>query len=125
MGYAFFLFLCSLLIPALMIVLGRWMHHNPPKTINSFCGYRTSMSMKNMDTWIFAHELCGRLWWKTGWLTLIPSIAVLLLFLRSSEDTLTIVSLILNALQLVALFPPIIITEKALKRTFDRHGNRR
>lgn len=125
MGYAVFLFLCNLLIPALMIILGRWMHKNPPKKINSLCGYRTSMSMKNMDTWNFAHELCGRLWWKTGWLILIPSIAVQLPFLRMDEDTLAIVTLILNTLQVIALFPPIVITEKALKRTFDKNGHRK
>ena len=31
-----------------------------PKEINSVFGYRTSMSMKNKDTWEFAHKYCGK-----------------------------------------------------------------
>lgn len=125
MAYAIFLFFCNLLIPVLMILLGQWMRKYPPKKINGVCGYRTSLSMKNMDTWNFAHELCGKLWWKTGWLILFPSIIVQLPFLRMDEDTLAIVTLVLSTLQIIALFPPIVITEKALNHTFDRHGNRK
>jgi len=124
MGYAIFLFLCNVLIPLLMIVCGLWMWKHPPQKINGICGYRTTMSMKNMNTWQFAHELCGRLWWKTGWLLLFPSILVQLPFLRTGEDALAIVTLILSTLQCLAFIPTISITEKALRRTFDRNGNR-
>lgn len=125
MGYAVFLFLCNILIPALMIILGRWLRSNPPKQINSTFGYRTSMSMKNMDTWNFAHELCGKLWWKIGWLMLVPSIVVQLPFLRTGGDALAILTLILCTLQCLAFIPPIVITEKALNRTFDSSGSRK
>ena len=36
----------------------------PPKEINGIIGYRTTMSRKNMDTWKFAHDYCGKLWLK-------------------------------------------------------------
>ena len=125
MGYIVFLILCNLLVPALMIGCGWWMWKKPPKTINGFAGYRTSMSMKNADTWNFAQELSGRLMWKTGWIILLPSILVQLPFLRMGEDALAIFACVLSLLQCFAFIPPIAITEKALKRRFDSNGNRK
>lgn len=66
MWFWWFLFCCDLLVPVTMIVSGRIMWKHPPKNINGLMGYRTSRSMKNMDTWLFAHDYCGRLWWKIG-----------------------------------------------------------
>ena len=37
-----------------------------PDSINPVFGYRTTMSMKNRDTWEFAHQYCGKLWWILG-----------------------------------------------------------
>lgn len=51
----------DLLIPVVMIVAGRMMWKHPPKNINEVIGYRTGHSMKNMDTWKFAHNYCGKL----------------------------------------------------------------
>lgn len=42
----------------------------PPKKINSFYGYRTAMSMKNRETWEFAHKHCGKLWSAWGCIAL-------------------------------------------------------
>lgn len=55
------LFICNLLIPVVVIVTGRIMWKHYPKNINGLVGYRTTRSMKNMDTWRFANEYCGRL----------------------------------------------------------------
>ena len=66
-GYLMYvLFLCNLLIPVVVIVTGRIMWKHYPKNINGLVGYRTTRSMKNMDTWRFANEYCGRLWYKMG-----------------------------------------------------------
>ena len=46
-----------------------WKHC--PKHINGMLGYRTTRSMKNMDTWKFAHDYCGKLWWKIGWVMIL------------------------------------------------------
>ena len=56
------LFICNLLIPVVVIVTGRIMWKHYPKNINGLVGYRTTLSMKNMDTWKFANEYCGRLY---------------------------------------------------------------
>ena len=83
----FLMLLFNLLIPAVMIIAGRIMHKHCPKDINWIYGYRTARSMKNMDTWTFAHEYCGKLWWKIGWWMLVPSVLVMIPFWNSSEET--------------------------------------
>ena len=56
-----FMFISDLLIPAIMFIVGRMMCKHCPKRINSVIGYRTTRSMKNMDTWKFVHDYCCRL----------------------------------------------------------------
>ena len=51
MGFWIFMFMTTLLIPVMMIVFGLIFLKNPPKEINWAYGYRTSMSMKNQETW--------------------------------------------------------------------------
>ena len=92
-----------------------WKHS--PKKINSLIGYRTSRSMKNMDTWHFAHHYCGKLWWRIGWIILVP-------FYGASDDAIGIVGLILTFIQIAVLIGSIFPTEKALKRTFTEEGLR-
>ena len=70
------LFACDLLIPIIMILFGIITIKKAPKNINYIFGYRTTRSMKSEDTWQFAHELCGRLWWKIGLITLVLSAIV-------------------------------------------------
>lgn len=119
------LFLCNLIIPLIALISGLWMYKKPPKKINGFIGYRTKMSRKNKDTWAFAHNCCGKLWIKLGIAMLIICIAVQLPFAHSGEDVLTVLTLVLEMLQLAALVCSAIPVEKALKNTFDEHGFRR
>lgn len=50
----------TLFIPVLMVLCGYLMYKHTPKDINGLVGYRTAMSMKNQETWDFAHNYCGR-----------------------------------------------------------------
>jgi len=125
MWFWWFMFVCDLLIPVLMIVAGRMMWKHTPKSINGIVGYRTSRSMKNMDTWRFAHDYCGRLWWKAGWILLVPSVLVHLPFIHSSAEVIGTVGGILCVLQCIALVASIFPTERALKKTFTKEGVRR
>lgn len=125
MWFWWFMFVCNLLIPVLMIVVGYCMWKHCPGKINGVIGYRTKRSMKNMDTWKFAHEYCGKLWWKAGWGILIPSILVQLPFVHGSEDMVGTVGGILCTIQTVVLVVSIIPTEMALKRTFTESGEYR
>lgn len=119
------MFFFNLLIPLLMIVVGRMMYKHTPKSINGVYGYRTKMSMKNQDTWNFAHDYCGRLWYKGGCIMLIPTIIVQLPFIHSSEDTVGIMVAVLETVQVCVLIGSIFPTERALKRSFDNKGNRK
>ena len=56
----------DLLVPLIMIGIGLSFLKKPPKDINGAYGYRTPMSMKNQDTWDFAHRVCGRVWCIAG-----------------------------------------------------------
>ena len=125
MWFWWFMFAFDLLIPALMIIFGKMMWKHPPKTINGIIGYRTTRSMKNRDTWKYAHDYCGRLWWKIGWALFLPSVIIHFPFYNSSEDKIGFMGSILCAIQCVCLIIPIFFTEQALKRNFTNEGVRR
>ena len=118
MRFWLFMFFCNLIVPIVMISAGRMMWKHCPGKINHVYGYRTKRSMKNMDTWKFAHEYCGKLWWKIGWIMMIVSIVVQIPFIHSSEDVIGIVGAVLCSIQLVGLIGSIYPTEVALKKKF-------
>ncbi len=125
MFFWWFIFVCDLLIPILMIIAGNMMWKHAPKKINGIIGYRTDRSMKNIDTWKFAQDYCGRLWWKMGWIMLIPSVVIHFPFYHSSENIIGIVAVILCAIQCLILVLTIFPTERALKKAFTEDGIRR
>lgn len=120
-----FMFFCNLLVPVIQIVVGKMMWKSSPGKINKVYGYRTKRSMKNMDTWEFAHEHCGRVWWRVGWVTLIVSVLAQLPFMHSSEDVSGVVAGVISTLQVCILVLSIFPTERALKKTFYDDGTRR
>ena len=120
-----FMLLMDLLIPLTMIGFGKMFLNKAPQNINATFGYRTTMSMKNKDTWEFAHKFCGKLWFRCGLVLLPISIIPLIFVFNKSIDTIGNVGLIVSAIQLVPLVGSIIPTEIALKKTFDQNGYRR
>ena len=125
MGFWVFMLIMNLLIPIIMVIFGAVFRNSAPKEINLIYGYRTNMSMLNIDTWVFAHNHCGKVWYKVGWIILPISLIVMLLCMNMKEDTIGMVSIVLICVQLVVLVCSIIPTERALKRTFDDKGNRK
>lgn len=81
--------------------------------------------MKNDDTWKFAHNYCGKLWWIMGWIILGLSVVALIPFISSSYFTIGIVVIISVAVQCAFLVVSAIPTEIALKKTFHDDGTRR
>lgn len=125
MGFRIFMLVMVLLIPLMMIGFGRLFLKKAPGTINAVFGYRTSMSMKNKDTWEFAHKYCGRLWFYGG-LALVPLSVIPLLFVfHKGADVVGNVGAVIEIVQLVPLIGSIIPTEMALRKNFDRDGVRR
>ena len=66
MGFWIFMLAMDLILPLSMVFLGRYFVRHAPGNINMLFGYRTARSMKNQDTWQFAHRYFGKLWYKMG-----------------------------------------------------------
>lgn len=122
MGFWIFMLLMDIVIPLTMIRFGRLFLTKVPKNLNATFGYKTTMSMKNKDTWEFAHKFCGKLWFRWGLVLLPISILPLILVFNKSIDTIAYVGLIVSVVQIVLLIISIIPTEIALKKTFDQNG---
>lgn len=124
MAFWLFMLVCDLLTPGLMMLVGwiTWKH--PPKDINALYGYRTSRSMKNQETWRFAQEHCGRTWWYLGLTLAVPSVIPMLFVLYAREDTVSLTGVIVLMVQMAVLVASIIPTEIALRKNFDKDGNR-
>ena len=97
----------------------------PPREINGLYGYRTAMSMKNKDTWDFAHRYCGRIWVRWGAILLALTVIPMLCVIRAGVERVSVVALIIMGVQIAVLIASVFSTERALKRTFDKDGNRR
>ena len=119
------MFFMELFIPLAMIGFGRIFMRGGPKDINNTFGYRTKLSMKNKDTWEFAHRYCGKLWTFTGLVMLPVSEIPLMFVLKRDTDTVALVGLLVMFVQLVPMLVPILLTEAALKRTFDEKDERK
>lgn len=125
MGFWIFMLICNLLLPAMMLGFGWWFQSHVPKKINNVYGYRTTMSMKNMDTWKFAHTYCGKLWWNTGKIILPVSVIAMLLVLGKDTDIVGTAGGIICTVQCVILIISIFPVERALRKNFDKNGNRK
>lgn len=125
MFFWIYMSLSVLLIPAVMLVFGRMFAQNAPGKINMTFGYRTARSMKNRDTWEFAHKKIGTLWTKLGAVMLPLSVIAMFPARGRSEDFIGLWSCALLLLQMIPMIGSICFVEKALKETFDEDGNRR
>ena len=127
-GFWIVMLFWNLLIPLMMLVFGLLFCKKPPIEVNSLFGYRTTLSMKNKDTWDFAQRMMGRLWWRAGLALLVLTVGAMLacLFtLARDEDTVGTYSLVFLYIQMAVLLLSIWPVERALRRTFDADGNRR
>ena len=123
MWFWIFMFFSNMLVPLVMIGAGRMMWKQCPGRINRVYGYRTKRSMKNMDTWKFAHEYCGWLWMRFGAVMFALSLACMNHLARGKDiDTMGIWGGILVTIQCVLLVLTIPLTEKALRKNFDEYG---
>lgn len=122
MGFWLFMLVSALLIPAMMLVFGRLFRTRPPQEINNLYGYRTARSMRNADTWRFAHVYCGRLWVRCGAIAAaVTALAFALLFGRGVQ----MIGFFGGGLvwaQTLLLVATVLPVERKLKNTFDEYG---
>lgn len=123
MFYWWFMFISVMLIPAILFLFGKFFSKDVPMGINAFCGYRTKRSMKNENTWIFANKYWGKLAAKLAVLSAAITVRTMALVYNGDESAVTAVASIVAAIQVVLLIISVILTEKALKSTFDQEGN--
>lgn len=119
-----FMLLCVLMIPLTMIYFGRRFFKSPPKSINATFGYRSTMSMKNQETWKLAHRVCGRYWFICGLILLPLSVLPMLFVINRGTETIGMTGGIIVFVQIVPMLCVIIPTEHALRKNFDKNGNR-
>ena len=110
----------DLLVPLTMIYFGLRFEKNAPKEINATFGYRTTMSMKNQETWKFAHKYAGKLWKVCGWLVLLISVVVMFFALGKDIIVMSIIGGVVCAIQIVVMICTMIPTEIALKKTLTK-----
>ena len=127
MNFWIFMLVMNLLTPLVMIIYGRIFEKKPPKIARSkfAFGYRTVMSMRNEETWEYAHRLFGKLWFRLGIAVGLISISVLFFYIGKDEDTVGFAGLIICFVQMAVMLLPVIPTELALRRRFDKNGNRK
>lgn len=125
LGFWIFMLTMNLLVPLNMVFFGKLLMHNIPKEINVGFGYRTKMSMKNKDTWQFAHRHCGKLWVRIGLVMLPLTILVMVFLLGKDVDTIGWAGGALTIIQLLVMIVSIFPTQRAIKKTFDNDGNRK
>lgn len=126
MGFWSFMLVTVLLVPLTMLVFGAYFSRRAPREINALFGYRTARSMKNEDTWRFAHRHIGQLWLWLGGVLLPLTVALMLLFwflLPQTEGVVALYGLVIEGVQVVVLLLSILPTETALRRAFDENGD--
>lgn len=122
MGFWIYMLIMASLMPLTLLLLGIYFYKNAPQNINIVFGYRTAMSMKNMNTWKFAHRYCGRIWAVGGAVSLPLSTISMILVFGKSKNTIGYVGAANLFLPMILILISVILTEIALKKKFDGAG---
>ncbi|MDD3404558.1 MAG: SdpI family protein [Hespellia sp.] len=118
-----FLFVCSLLVPLSMILLGYKWKDKPPKDKNGVSGYRTTMSRLNDTTWKYAHKYWGKINLVLGIILIILTISIFILSRKYADFEKLITYLVFVQLGVMTL--TIIPTEILLNRRFTKQGTKK
>lgn len=118
-----FLFICSMLVPLSMVILGNKYKKSPPRDRNGMSGYRSTMSRINQDTWEFAHKYFGKILLISGIALVIISLVIMSAIKDRSDFETIVVYLVFMQIGVMALI--IIPTEIKLNKVFDKQGKRK
>lgn len=125
MGFRIFMLIVVLLIPLTMLLFGWLFFRRTPKEINNFFGYRTKRSMRNEETWKFANQYLGKVWYLCGLLSAPLSVIAMAIVFEKGTETMSTVGFIITMIQTIPLVGAMISTEIALKKNFDENGRRK
>lgn len=120
MGFYIYMFICALILPACMLVLGQIWKSAPPGKINWAYGYRTRRSMASKAAWDFAHGFIGALLRRIGLIALAASAAVMLVLGTITMEMIpvAVAGVVLVVLQFIPFIASAVLTERALKEKF-------
>ncbi|MFA6276170.1 MAG: SdpI family protein [Pedobacter sp.] len=110
----------TLIVGLIFFIVGLLFKMFPPKKINSIYGYRTSSSMRNLDTWTVANKYSAGLMIFEG--IGMTIIGILILMFSGIGTIGTGISVGFVILFVILL---IVLTEKHLNNLFDKDGNRK
>ena len=125
MGFWIFMLIMVLLIPLTMIFFGWLLFKKTPKEINYVYVYRTKRSMMNEETWRFANQYFGKVWYLCGLISAPLSVIAIAIVFGKGPGTVGTVGGIITMLQMLPLIGAIVPTESELKKNFDENGKRR
>lgn len=106
-------FIVLILTAVIFILSGFLTSKYPPKSINSFYGYRTSRSMKNQDIWDVAQKISSKKITKYGVIMALVSFLGLFDILSISIFNMFLAIGLIVILSILMIFE----TESALKKT--------
>lgn len=125
MGFRIFMLIVVLLIPLIMLLFGWLFFRRTPKKINYVFGYRTKRSMRNKETWKFANQYFGKVWYLCGLLSAPLSVIAMAIVFEKGTETMSTVGFIITMIQTIPFVGAMISTEIALKKNFDENGRRK
>ena len=109
-----------ILIGPLLLLISLIFFYFPPKKFNPIYGHRTSMSIKNQDTWNEANKRSSFMMLLVSALTCILQL-IGIVFNINTDSTILYASVFLVA----GLVIGGIVIEKQLRTIFDKDGNRK
>jgi uncharacterized membrane protein len=107
-------------IGMMLFIVGLLFIMFPPKNINSFYGYRTTNSRRNLDTWKVANSYSAILMAIEG--LILAVIGLLTTFFNDNKAIETALDIGLMFSSFIIL---VVATEKHLNKLFDEDGNRK
>ena len=123
MGCWLFMCLKVMLIPIGMILIGIFQQYLPPKKISFKCDLL--MLNRSQETWDFAQQYWGKLFLLLGKYLLIFSLLTIIFIYKRDQKTVEIVGGSWIIFQIILMYCSFILTEIALKKNFDKNGNRK
>ena len=111
------LILLSFILPVTLLIIGLIFYKFSPQKINSFSGYRTTRSMKNIETWNEANKHSSKLMIKFSFsILLLTTFGVFLA--DKSYKMIVAVILVSTIVSVIFILITIILTEKHLINMF-------
>lgn len=110
------------ILPIIEIITGRILWKHPSIDIDIRIGRRSTAFMKDEEKKKQLRERYGKLSWKLGWILLIFTVVIHILFFGSSEDIKVIVEITLNTIQILTILCSMLLSGRMWKKDFSEKG---